>query len=843
MHSDHDMKKDFTELVARGRRRTWPGRPAQNDPHYISVDGPSFLAGPSEPSPRDEHWWASSFIEDSHLPSTQADVDHGSTSLHQGGSASAAGSDSSSSSSVDNFVPASAALAMVPDHGAEADTDYGPLSTVNFNRGAPVLTAATGGSASAAGSVSSSSSSVDNFVPASAALPMVPVGSASAAGSVSSSSSSFDNFVPASAALPMVPGGSVSVKDSGSSSSSSVDNFVPPSTALADDGAGAGVDFSPSLTVAVNRCAPKITAAAGGGASAAIDHAPLPMSYFSQGTSASPAPGGGASAAIDHAPLPMSYFSQGTSASPAPGGGVPADIDFGPLSTVNFIRGASASPVAGAGASANTDLASLPVVNFSSGLSMFPAAAAPRQRDVISSRGPRPPFRRRPTRARRALRFDSPISSRSPSRATAESDPAGRRDVVPAASLTGVGASADINLAPLPVVNYTQGSSVLPAAAAPRQRDVISRRGPRPPFRRRTTRARRALRFDSPISSRSPSRGRRDVVPAASLTGVGASADTNFAPLPVVNYTRCDPVLPAATGVGASVDTDFAPLPVVNYTRCDPLLPAAAGVGASADTDFAPLPVVNYTRCDPVLPAAAGVAPSADTDFAPLPVVNYTRCDPVLPAAAVPQRRNGVLRRNASACAPFQLRPTKSRRALRFASPISSRPPSRAPAGRRGFDQAAVSTRQDPDKEKSYRVIGEIAFQLDRRILSYIFVDEPRLYGYRIADINERINEAAGRGGQRDAMLAHATEIMDTLRHLGYCPEKHSTFSEFIVNTYGILKKKPQCRKMLEDYNNRDYLHTLVVENVPPFLLQDMLVLLDSLWYLSVADGQPMFIW
>ncbi|XP_072366285.1 uncharacterized protein [Scyliorhinus torazame] len=213
--------------------------------------------------------------------------------------------------------------------------------------------------------------------------------------------------------------------------------------------------------------------------------------------------------------------------------------------------------------------------------------------------------------------------------------------------------------------------------------------------------------------------------------------------------------------------------------------------------------------------------------------------------------RSTCPRRNASAHAPAEQRLRRARCALNLDpchAPVTNRVPDILPVetadvGRRGDVQAVALHDHERESDTLHRVLGEIAFQLDRRVLTYIFTDKIRLYGFRIADISANIIEVGGASGRCAEMNARNSEIMSNLRNFGYCPVTHSTFAEFIVNTYGILKEKPQCQTTLDNFNDQDYLQKLVTENTPPPLLQNMMVLLNCLLNLSVADGKPLFIW
>ncbi|XP_059579592.1 speriolin [Alligator mississippiensis] len=158
---------------------------------------------------------------------------------------------------------------------------------------------------------------------------------------------------------------------------------------------------------------------------------------------------------------------------------------------------------------------------------------------------------------------------------------------------------------------------------------------------------------------------------------------------------------------------------------------------------------------------------------------------------------------------------------------------------------------RDPKRQTWERIVGEIAFQLDRRILSSIFPDRVRLYGFTVNNIPEKIMKSISNGTtwhvdevQCAAMAQRYTALMQRLSRMGYDPRMHPAFTEHVVNSYGILRERPELSSAEgRSYNNVDFLRGVVVDTVPEEARRDALLLLDCLYELSKDDGKPLFIW
>ncbi|KAJ7344554.1 hypothetical protein JRQ81_000504 [Phrynocephalus forsythii] len=151
--------------------------------------------------------------------------------------------------------------------------------------------------------------------------------------------------------------------------------------------------------------------------------------------------------------------------------------------------------------------------------------------------------------------------------------------------------------------------------------------------------------------------------------------------------------------------------------------------------------------------------------------------------------------------------------------------------------------------KRNGRIVGEIAFQLDRRILAHVFPGIMRLYGFTVSNIPEKIKQVSMKSldGSVDekkyqAITQRYLDLIARLEKMGYQTEIHPVFSEFLINTYGILKQRPD-QNSNPTHNNPAELRKMVIDIVPPKFLGDTLLLLNCLCELSKEDNKALFAW
>ncbi|XP_072458760.1 speriolin [Notamacropus eugenii] len=159
-------------------------------------------------------------------------------------------------------------------------------------------------------------------------------------------------------------------------------------------------------------------------------------------------------------------------------------------------------------------------------------------------------------------------------------------------------------------------------------------------------------------------------------------------------------------------------------------------------------------------------------------------------------------------------------------------------------------TPRDPKQVTWERLVGEIAFQLDRRILSNIFPERVRLYGFTVSNIPEKIIQASLKTSDHkldeelcQTLTQRYVSVMNRLQSLGYNAQVHPGLTEQLVNAYGILRERPELAASEGGSYTMDFLKGVIIETVPPSMLSDTLLLLSCLNQLSQDDGKPMFIW
>jgi len=141
-------------------------------------------------------------------------------------------------------------------------------------------------------------------------------------------------------------------------------------------------------------------------------------------------------------------------------------------------------------------------------------------------------------------------------------------------------------------------------------------------------------------------------------------------------------------------------------------------------------------------------------------------------------------------------------------------------------------------------MIGEIALQLDRRILQFVFAPRQRLYGFTVRNIRGKIEECSTdvvEGNVDENIRKKLTEKYDSLiaylnSNSGYQELYHAIFSEILVNAFGVLRSK--SRKLIE-YED---LKLLINHCLKKCYATETIIILDSLVALAKLDGKQLFI-
>ncbi|KAI3381517.1 hypothetical protein SNEBB_011059 [Seison nebaliae] len=154
----------------------------------------------------------------------------------------------------------------------------------------------------------------------------------------------------------------------------------------------------------------------------------------------------------------------------------------------------------------------------------------------------------------------------------------------------------------------------------------------------------------------------------------------------------------------------------------------------------------------------------------------------------------------------------------------------------------------------SMELLGEICYQLDRRILQYIFNSSKitkqdyelnclPLYGYSTKCIQWFIELCATNRVTNvinaqllDDLKDRYCYLLSSLRHLGYEERRHGKFCEVMVNQFGLLSKKDRNLSFAE-------LRQLVAVRAFPIYSRDMLIITDCLLLMATNDKRDVFLY
>lgn len=154
------------------------------------------------------------------------------------------------------------------------------------------------------------------------------------------------------------------------------------------------------------------------------------------------------------------------------------------------------------------------------------------------------------------------------------------------------------------------------------------------------------------------------------------------------------------------------------------------------------------------------------------------------------------------------------------------------------------------------RLIGEIAFQLDRRILQSIFPEQRRLYGFCVRNIDQKIKDlSTSLEGEVNIELKATLEsrrniVLEFLKNCAkdaggeYDFQFHPFLAETLVNNFGVVKKSKEANKeMVDMIKDEGFLRSVIEETVEPVGLRaEITVLLHCLVNFSQAEKKPLFV-
>ncbi|OPJ82561.1 hypothetical protein AV530_008789 [Patagioenas fasciata monilis] len=150
-------------------------------------------------------------------------------------------------------------------------------------------------------------------------------------------------------------------------------------------------------------------------------------------------------------------------------------------------------------------------------------------------------------------------------------------------------------------------------------------------------------------------------------------------------------------------------------------------------------------------------------------------------------------------------------------------------------------TPNSTDTPLHFQLVGEMAYQLDRRMLVHVFPNRQRFYGFTVSNIPDKIMDTVTSPQEHVAATSRYSEMMMMLRRRGYNPKMHPLFCEALVNTYGTVSDA--ARPSVFAAVTAELLKRAIEETMPPRARLDGFIMLDCLLFMVRMGDGPIFMY
>lgn len=157
------------------------------------------------------------------------------------------------------------------------------------------------------------------------------------------------------------------------------------------------------------------------------------------------------------------------------------------------------------------------------------------------------------------------------------------------------------------------------------------------------------------------------------------------------------------------------------------------------------------------------------------------------------------------------------------------------------------------------RLLGEICYEIEFRILDYVFGSSTTLYGVSTRQIEAKIRECSTNFmtlqpdyEKRDFLIKKYEEVLATLAEIGYKRQYHPSLTEHYITKFGhfsfdkmpVLNLSPDryTRQLLKEIMRLNWSNYKTNEHQKSEWAE-VKTLIDSLLKISEFDGKPLFSW